>query len=109
MFETQLPQISLIAAFLAGVVSFISPCVLPLVPSYVTFITGVSFDELTAGNAGPRVRRLTIIHSLAFILGFSIVFIALGATATVAGQFLREHQDTVRRVGGVLIIVFGIF
>ncbi len=109
MFESQVNQVSLLAAFLAGVVSFISPCVLPLVPSYVTFITGVSFDELTAGNAGTRVRRLTIIHSLAFILGFSLVFIALGATATVAGQFLRQHQDSLRRVGGAMIILFGIY
>ena len=109
MFESQVNQVSLVAAFLAGVVSFISPCVLPLVPSYVTFITGVSFDELTASHAGPRVRRLTIIHSLAFILGFSIVFITLGATATVAGQFLRVHQETLRRAGGALIILFGIF
>ena len=109
MFESQVNQVSLLAAFLAGVVSFISPCVLPLVPSYVTFITGVSFDELTAGNAGARVRRLTIIHSLAFILGFSLVFIALGATATVAGQFLRQHQDSLRRVGGAMIILFGIY
>ena len=109
MFETQVNQVSLLAAFLAGVVSFVSPCVLPLVPSYITFITGVSFDELTAEQAGPRVRRLTIIHSLAFIVGFSLVFIALGATATVAGQFLRTHQDLLRRVGGVLIILFGVF
>ena len=109
MFETQVNEVSLLAAFVAGIVSFISPCVLPLVPSYVTFITGVSFDELTAANAGPRVRRLTIIHSLAFILGFSLVFIALGATATVAGQFLREHQDLLRRIGGVMIILFGVF
>jgi cytochrome c-type biogenesis protein len=109
VFETQVNEVSLLAAFVAGIVSFISPCVLPLVPSYVTFITGVSFDELTAANAGPRVRRLTIIHSLAFILGFSLVFIALGATATVAGQFLREHQDLLRRIGGVMIILFGVF
>ena len=109
MFESQVNEVSLLAAFFAGLVSFVSPCVLPLVPSYITFITGVSFDELTAAHAGPRVRRLTMIHSLAFILGFSLVFIALGATATVAGQFLREHQDLVRRVGGVLIILFGIF
>jgi len=109
MFESQVNEVSLVAAFFAGVVSFISPCVLPLVPSYVTFITGVSFDELTSASAAPRVRRLTIIHSLAFILGFSIVFVALGATATVAGQFLREHQDSLRRIGGVLIILFGIF
>ena len=109
MFESQVNQVSLVAAFFAGVVSFISPCVLPLVPSYVTFITGVSFDELTSASAAPRVRRLTIIHSLAFILGFSLVFVALGATATVAGQFLREHQDSLRRIGGVLIILFGVY
>jgi cytochrome c-type biogenesis protein len=109
MFESQVNEVSLVAAFFAGVVSFISPCVLPLVPSYVTFITGVSFDELTSASAAPRVRRLTIIHSLAFILGFSLVFVALGATATVAGQFLREHQDSLRRIGGVLIILFGIY
>ena len=108
MFEPQVNEVSLIAAFLAGVVSFVSPCVLPLVPSYVTFITGISFDELTSERSS-RVRRLTIVHSLAFIVGFSIVFIALGATATVAGQFLRQHQDTLRRVGGVLIILFGIY
>ncbi|HEY3156217.1 MAG TPA: cytochrome c biogenesis protein CcdA [Candidatus Eisenbacteria bacterium] len=109
MFESQVNEVSLVAAFFAGVVSFISPCVLPLVPSYVTFITGVSFDELTSASAAPRVRSLTIIHSLSFILGFSLVFVALGATATVAGQFLREHQDSLRRIGGVLIILFGIF
>ena len=109
MFETQLPEVSLIAAFLAGVVSFVSPCVLPLVPSYVTFITGVSFDELTSGQQTARIRRLTIIHSLAFILGFSIVFISLGATATATGQFLRDHQDTLRIAGGVLIVLFGIY
>jgi cytochrome c-type biogenesis protein len=109
MFETQLPEVSLLAAFLAGVVSFLSPCVLPLVPSYVTFITGVSFDELTAGDQTGRIRRLTMMHSLAFIVGFSIVFIALGATATAAGQFLREHQDLMRQVGGVLIVLFGLY
>lgn len=109
MFEASLPQVSLIAAFLAGVVSFVSPCVLPLVPSYITFITGVSFDELTARQQTARVRRLTIVHSLAFIVGFSIVFISLGATATATGQFLRDHQDTLRRVGGVLIVLFGIY
>ncbi len=109
MFESQVNQVSLLAAFLAGVASFVSPCVLPLIPSYVTFITGVSFDELTSKEAAPRVRRLTIIHSLAFIVGFSLVFIALGATATVAGRFLREHQDLLRTVGGALIILFGLY
>jgi cytochrome c-type biogenesis protein len=109
MFETQIPEVTLLAAFLAGVVSFLSPCVLPLVPSYGTFITGVSFDELTAGDKTGRIRRLTMIHSLAFIVGFSIVFITLGATATAAGQFLREHQDLLRQVGGAMIILFGLY
>jgi cytochrome c-type biogenesis protein len=109
MFETQASQVSIFAAFLAGLVSFASPCVLPLVPSYVTFITGMSFDELTAEDKTGRVRRLTILHSLAFIVGFSMVFIALGATATAAGAFLRDHQDTLRRAGGVLIVFFGLY
>ena len=109
MFETQVNEVSLIAAFLAGVASFVSPCVLPLIPSYVTFITGVSFDELASKEAAPRVRRLTIVHSLAFIAGFSLVFIALGATATVAGRFLRENQHLVRIVGGALITFCGIY
>jgi cytochrome c-type biogenesis protein len=109
MFETQVPDVSILAAFVAGVVSFLSPCVLPLVPSYVTFITGVSFDELTAEDRTGRVRRLTILHSIAFIVGFSIVFISLGATATAAGRFLREYQDVLRQAGGVLIILFGLY
>jgi len=109
MFETQIPEVSLLAAFLAGIVSFLSPCVLPLVPSYVTFITGVSFDELTTGDKTGRIRRLTMIHSLAFIVGFSIVFISLGATATAAGRFLRDYQDLLRQVGGVMIMLFGLY
>ena len=109
MFEAEATQVSLFAAFLAGLVSFASPCVLPLVPSYITFITGVSFDELTTEDKTGRIRRLTILHSLAFIVGFSIVFISLGATATAAGKFLREYQDLLRQVGGVLIILFGLY
>ena len=109
MFETEATQVSLFAAFLAGLVSFASPCVLPLVPSYITFITGVSFDELTTEDKTGRIRRLTILHSLAFILGFSLVFIALGATATATGKFLREYQDLLRQVGGVMIILFGLY
>lgn len=105
----EISGIGVASAFLAGLVSFLSPCVLPLVPSYVTFITGVSFDELTAEDKTGRVRRLTILHSIAFIVGFSIVFISLGATATAAGRFLREYQDLLRQVGGVLIILFGLY
>ncbi len=108
LFQAPLPEISLVAAFVAGVVSFISPCVLPLVPSYVTFITGVSFDELTAEKQTARVRRLTILHSLAFILGFSLVFISLGASATAIGHFLARRLPLLGRIAGVIIILFGL-
>ncbi|MBI3291547.1 MAG: sulfite exporter TauE/SafE family protein [Elusimicrobia bacterium] len=96
------------AAFLAGLVTFLSPCVLPLIPSYITYISGVSFEELRAGMAG-RARRLAFTHSLAFILGFSLVFIALGLTATALGQTLTTHYRWLTRLGGALIVIFGIF
>ncbi|MCK4418913.1 cytochrome c biogenesis protein CcdA, partial [Candidatus Aerophobetes bacterium] len=73
-------NISFFIALGAGFLSFLSPCVLPLLPSYLSFISGISLDELLAGKKSSRVRRLTIIHSLMFILGFSIVFILLGAS-----------------------------
>lgn len=100
--------VSLGAAFLAGLVTFLSPCVLPLIPSYITYISGVSFEELRAGESG-RVRRLALAHSLAFILGFSVVFIALGLTATALGQMLGTQHRWVSRIGGALLVVFGLF
>jgi cytochrome c-type biogenesis protein len=97
-------------AFAAGVLSFLSPCVLPLVPSYVSFITGMSFEELTSEGADTsRVRLLTITNSLAFILGFSVIFIALGASTSYVGMLFREYQEQIRIVGGVLVILFGLF
>jgi cytochrome c-type biogenesis protein len=96
-------------AFVAGMASFLSPCVLPLVPSYVTFITGISFEDLTATKDRARVRFLTITNSLAFILGFSFVFTMLGASSSFIGRVFFEYKDIIRIVGGVLIIVFGLF
>lgn len=103
-------ELSILVAFLGGIVSFLSPCVLPLFPSYVSFITGLTFDELAAPDpaARARVRRLTIIHALLFILGFMLVFVALGASATAAGQFLRSNQGWIRRVAGAVIVIFGL-
>jgi cytochrome c-type biogenesis protein len=103
-------ELSLAVAFGAGVVSFLSPCVLPLFPSYLSFITGLTFDELSAPgpDARARVRRLTILHSLLFILGFMLVFVALGASATALGQFLRSNQVWIRRVAGLVIVLFGL-
>ena len=95
--------LGLFIAFSAGLLSFLSPCVLPLVPSYVTFITGLSFEDVT------KARRTALVHSLLFILGFTIIFVALGATATVVGRLLLRHRYWVSFVGGVLIIVFGLY
>ena len=90
-------------SFTAGVLSFLSPCVLPLIPSYVSFITGLSIDDV------QRSRAVTLAHSLLFIAGFTLVFLALGATATVLGQLLIRHRDWVGRIGGVLVIALGLY
>lgn len=90
-------------AFTAGLLSFLSPCVLPLIPSYVTFITGMSVDQV------QRSRRTALVHALLFILGFTLIFLALGATASVLGRVLLAAREWVARVGGVLIIGFGLY
>lgn len=96
-------------AFLGGLLSFLSPCVLPLVPSYVSFITGISFEDLTKSEGASRFRSLTVINSLFFILGFSSIFILLGMSSSYVGNLLFEYQEAIRIVGGVLIIIFGLF
>ncbi|MBI5188731.1 MAG: cytochrome c biogenesis protein CcdA [Nitrospirae bacterium] len=102
-------DISFPLAFLAGILSFLSPCVLPLVPSYVSFITGISFEDLTGGVDRRKVRYLTMTNSVAFISGFSSIFIALGASSSAAGRLLFEYQDWIRIIGGILVIIFGLF
>jgi cytochrome c-type biogenesis protein len=102
-------DISYPLAFLAGVLSFLSPCVLPLVPSYVSFITGLSFKDLTVGVDKRRVRNLTVTNSLAFIAGFSFVFTTLGISSSAVGRFLFEYLDVIRIIGGILVIIFGLF
>ena len=95
-------SISLALAFSAGVLSFLSPCVLPLIPSYVTFITGLGLDDVT------RARRTAVVHGLLFVLGFTLIFLALGATATVVGRLLFSQRLWITRAGGVLVIIFGL-
>jgi cytochrome c-type biogenesis protein len=102
-------DISYPLAFLAGILSFLSPCVLPLVPSYLSFITGISFEDLTEGTDRKKIRFLTITNSLAFILGFSTIFIILGASSSAVGKILFAYQDKIRIVGGILVICFGLF
>src|SRR5512138_1668031 len=102
------PDISLLGAFIAGILSFLSPCVLPLVPSFITYLTGLSFADIQDEHPTDLVRRRTIIHSLLFIAGFTLVFVLLGASATYAGSFLRDHMAMMRRVGGIMIMLFGL-
>ncbi len=102
------PDISLLGAFAAGILSFLSPCVLPLVPSFLTYLTGLTFADLQAEHPTHIVRKRIVIHSLLFIAGFTIVFVLLGASATFAGSFLRENMNIMRKVGAVLIMLFGL-
>ncbi|MCX7919134.1 MAG: cytochrome c biogenesis protein CcdA [bacterium] len=104
-------QVSLITAFIAGLLSFISPCVLPLVPGYISFISGVSLEEMKRTNDvsnRSRILKKVAINSVLFILGFSIVFILLGATATYIGGFLQSKMNVLSKIAGVVVIIFGL-
>ncbi len=98
-------EVGIVAAFIAGLVSFLSPCVLPLVPGYVSMLGGIGVEQLKQGHA-PRGSLLA--SSLAFILGFSIVFIAFGASASAVGQFLLRNKTTLTPIAGALVILFGL-
>lgn len=102
------PEVTYLGAFIAGLLSFLSPCVLPLIPSYITYITGLSFVDLQDEHPSHKVRRTAILHSLAFILGFTVVFVFLGASATYLGSFLNQNVGLLRKVGGVLIVLLGV-
>jgi len=95
-------------AFVAGLVSFLSPCVLPVVPGYVTFVSGVTLEELEEGDI-PGARRRAALHASLFGLGFGLVFMTLGATASAFGQALTPWLPTVTRVGGVVVLLFGLY
>ncbi|HEX5580636.1 MAG TPA: cytochrome c biogenesis protein CcdA [Gemmatimonadaceae bacterium] len=99
--------ISYAVAFLAGLVSFLSPCVLPLAPSYVTFVTGMSLDDLARGDR-RGARRQAALHAALFIAGFTLVFLALGATATLFGAALRRLLPALQQAGGGVIVLFGL-
>jgi cytochrome c-type biogenesis protein len=111
-------NVTLLAAFGAGLLSFISPCVLPLIPGYLSYISGLSLDEMrgtpiVAGGGAVAVaragaRRQVVISSLAFIIGFTLVFVALGAAASAIGQFVLQRQEIFSRIAGAVIIIFGL-
>src|SRR5262250_671140 len=95
-------------AFSAGLFSFLSPCVLPLFPSYLSFVTGMSVDRLTS-EVSVFERSRILLHSLAFIAGFTAVFVSLGASFSAAGHFFQEYREWIRIGGGVLIVLFGLY
>lgn len=97
------PTVGIGVAALAGLLSFLSPCVLPLVPSYVSFLTGLSLEDM------ERRRRVAVTHALAFVSGFTIIFVILGASATALGRLFNYYQSWLERAGGVLIIVLALY
>ena len=102
-------NISFIMAFVAGVLIFLSPCILPLIPAYLSYLTGVSFKEISDGSTKERkkeIKLLTVLHSLSFILGFSVIFVLLGASVTFIGRFLIGYKFVLEKIAGVLIICF---
>ena len=100
---TDSPNLGVLVAFAAGLLSFLSPCVLPLVPSYLGFITGFTINEMTDR------RRMAMIHAGLFVLGFSLIFMLLGAGATTLGRTLNYYEVWIQRVGGALIVLFGLY
>lgn len=101
-------NVTLLAAFAAGFLSFISPCVLPLIPGYISFVSGVSLDEIRGEQATTASRMQVFGTSLAFVIGFSIVFVALGASATEIGKFLFARLPILSKIAGVVLVIFGL-
>jgi cytochrome c-type biogenesis protein len=101
-------SVSLFGAFLAGLLSFVSPCVLPIVPGYLSFISGVNVARMKDGVADPGQLRRVVLTSLAFVLGFSTVFVSLGAAATLVGYYLQQWKRPLGMIGGAIVIVLGL-
>lgn len=101
-------DVSIWAAFVAGLLSFVSPCVLPIVPPYLCYLAGVSVEELKGETATKATSRRVLLSSIAFVVGFAVVFVALGATASIVGKSIAQHFDTLSIIAGVLIIAMGL-
>jgi cytochrome c-type biogenesis protein len=102
-------EVNVFVAFAAGVFSFLSPCVLPLIPSYLSFISGVSLDDMRGSQAAARVRARVVLNSLAFILGFSLVFVSLGASASFLGSLFLGYRNVIRLAGGLFVLLVGLY
>jgi cytochrome c-type biogenesis protein len=102
-------DVNVVVALTAGVFSFLSPCVLPLIPSYLSFVSGVSLEEMRAPDVSIHVRRRVILNSLAFIFGFSIVFVSLGVSASLLGTLFLGYRSAIRVLGGIVITLVGLY
>jgi cytochrome c-type biogenesis protein len=102
------PNVTIFAALIAGLISFLSPCVLPLVPPYLIYLTGASFERLADAEPEPAVRRETVAAALLFVGGFSTVFVALGASASIIGALVHAYSNVLAIVAGIVIIVMGL-
>lgn len=102
-------DVNVFVAFAAGIFSFLSPCVLPLVPSYLSFVSGVSLEEMTGSEVASQVRWRVALNSLAFIFGFSLVFVSFGASASFLGSLFLNYRRLIRIVGGLFILLVGIY
>jgi cytochrome c-type biogenesis protein len=102
-------DVNIFVAFAAGIFSFLSPCVLPLIPSYLSFVSGVSLDEMRSSQAAGRVRSRVVLHSVAFIAGFSLVFVSLGASASFLGSLFLGYRNVIRVGGGLFILLVGFY
>jgi cytochrome c-type biogenesis protein len=107
-YNPAMTDVTLPAVFAAGAVSFLTPCVLPLVPAYLSFLAGTTVDGLAAEDRAPHLARRALAAALLFVLGFATVFVALGATASAFGAVLRAHLDILTTVAGIAIIVMGL-
>ncbi len=106
--NSEFGNVSILTAFFAGILSFLSPCVLPLIPGYISFITGASLTELQNNEELKKIKSKVILQSLFFVIGFSTVFIAMGASATVIGKFLLKYAHSLSIAAGILIVLFGL-
>jgi cytochrome c-type biogenesis protein len=102
-------EVNVFVAFAAGVFSFLSPCVLPLIPSYLSFVSGVSLEEMRGAQAAARVRTRVLLNSGAFIFGFSLVFVSLGASASFLGSLFLGYRDAIRLAGGFFVLLVGLY
>ena len=102
-------DVNIFVAFTAGIFSFLSPCVLPLIPSYLSFISGVSLEEMRSAHLASHIRKRVLLNSLAFILGFSLVFVSLGASVSFLASFFLSYRSLIRVLGGIFILTVGIY